>query len=177
VYFNYFFHIQFSPHCFDFFFFYLYLLICFFNLMPHHLVLFDFYINFSSHSFNCYLCSFKKNSISNLVFLFFAIWYFIFFTNIFSNLIPRHLVSFYFGIKFDLHSFNCYLFSFYLFPNWIIFLISSISVWFWFILMLDFVYILLIAICVILDLFSLPFFSRFHPLLLFLLLLFKIFFV
>ena len=36
-------------------FFIFFWLICFFNLVPHHLVSFSFYIKFSSQSFKCYL--------------------------------------------------------------------------------------------------------------------------
>jgi hypothetical protein len=43
------------------------------------------------------------------------------------------LISFNFYIKFGPYFFNCYLFLFYPFSNWILFLISSLNIWFWFI--------------------------------------------
>jgi hypothetical protein len=54
-----------------FLFFISFLFICFFHLVPHHLVLFEFCFNFDFHSFNCYLCVFQKKFISNLIFIFF----------------------------------------------------------------------------------------------------------
>jgi len=85
------------------------------------------------------MCLFKKNSF---LILLISIWFFFFSKFFFFNLVPHHLISFYFCTKFIPRSFNCYLFYFYPFPNWIVLSILSFRVWFWFIFISYFVFIL-----------------------------------
>jgi hypothetical protein len=48
----------------------------------------------------------------------------------FFYLISSFIISFYFYIKFGLYSFYCWLFIYFSFSNWILFLISSLNIWF-----------------------------------------------
>jgi hypothetical protein len=85
-----------------------------------------------------------------LLFVYFYLFWLIFFFNFTSH----HLVSFIFYIKFDMHSFDCCLFvCFNYFSNWILFSISSLSIWFQIIFILNLVPIILIVISFVLDLF------------------------
>ena len=73
--------------------------------IPYHLVLFEFYIKFGSHSFDCY-------------FLYIYIYIYFSWLNLFFNFIPRHFMSFYFYIIYGRYSFNCSFFLGFLFWNW-----------------------------------------------------------
>jgi len=91
----------------------------------------------------------KHKSIFSFVFYIQLIIIFLFYFVLlifFFNLVPHHLVLFIFYIKFCSHSFNCYLFIFILFSNWILFSISSLSIWFWFIFMSNLISFLFIDI-------------------------------
>ena len=104
----------------------LFFIICFFNFVPNHLVLFDFYIKFDLHSFD---------------------WFFFyhFLIEFFFNLIPQHLILIYFYLKFGLHSSYCYLFWIFFF--YCIFLISSLNI-----LLIENFALLFFIVCLLWDL-------------------------
>ena len=82
----------------------------------------------------------KYNGILSFVFCiqfdhyFFLLLFVLFFLYLilidFFYLISSFIISFYFYIKFGLYSFYCWLFIYFSFSNWILFLISSLNIWF-----------------------------------------------
>ena len=90
-------------------------------------------------------------SIKNLIFIILLLFIWFFFCNFFLKFYSYHLILFNFYTKFGPYSFNCYLFIYYLFSNWIFFSNSSLNIWFQFILVSNLINFLFITIYFVLN--------------------------
>jgi len=113
--------------------------------------------------------SFHLFFVSNLVLIFFISICSVFLFLFFSSISSHHLISFNLYIKFS-HSFYCYFVFFFPSPNWVLFSMLSISIWFQFfyisnlipiILLLFLLYILDLLYCILFQ-FHLFLFHRFR---------------
>ena len=75
--------------------------------------------------------------------------------------IALYLINFFFNLVINyLNAIYLFLFSF---SNWILFLISPLSIWFQFIFISNLAYVLFIIICFVLNFLYYLFFLQFHP--------------